>query len=325
MKKYMSMLIRSTHKLLLCALTFGQVVSPIAGHAQTPSLQAALPATAHSGYPMDNIPLNQRSPADKAFKESYEDANTFKHGRPYWSDPFYWVYTEAFADKFRMPRRWIDPNLKGALALAWRMTTTGKSMCGYGRNPDSCWPTLTCQLDVYFDSQTPLPWNYTDVVRDNMIDGQTSDSYLPRLSSASKWWRYVDGRNVPSQKGPVLPVTQVQLRYPNGKPLGNGLRLWLFDREYEPGVVLLSYTNACASYDGEGSALLPYYTKAELDRTRGVNPQAIHVVEIPDGFVKKISAVYVAEKKPNEEVTKRLYEDFLRSRGTAEPNNSSQK
>lgn len=323
--KPMSMLSRLIHKLVLSAVLFGLVTSLTTVHAQTPSPQATPPTVEHSGYPMDNISLDQRSPEDRVFKESYDDANTFKHGKTYWTDPFFWVYTAAFADKFRMPRQWIDPRLKGALALAWRITTTGKSMCGYGGKADSCWPTLTCQLDVYFDSQTPLPWNYTDVVRDNMIDGLTSDSYLPRLSPNSKWWRYVDGRNVPSQKGPVLPVTQVQLRYPNGKPLGNGLRLWLFDREYEPGVVLLSYTNACVSYDGEGSARLHYYTKAELDRTRGANPQAIHVVEIPEAFIKKISAVYLEQKKPNEEVTKRLYEDFLRSRGITVPASNSQK
>ena len=303
-----------TWKLVLGIVAIGFVAGLTAVRAQTPSSQTTPPAAKHSGYPMDNIPLDQRSPEDRVFKESYEDANTFKHGKPYWADPFLWVYTESFADMFRMPRQWVDPSLKGALALAWRTTTTGKSMCGYGRNSNSCWPTLTCQLDVYFDSQTPLPWNYTDVVRDNMIDGQTSDSYLPRLSPNSKWWRYIDGVNVPSQRGPILPVTQVQLRYANGKPLGNGLKLWLFDREYEPGVVLLSYTNACTSYEGKGPALLPYYTKAELSRTRGANPQAIHVVEIPEAFIKKISAVYLDQNKPNEEVSKRLYEDFLRSR-----------
>lgn len=276
---------------------------------------------------MDNIPLDQRSPQDKIFKASYDDLNSFKHHTTYYADPFIWVYSVAFADKFRMPRQWIDPNLKGALALAWRMTTTGKSMCGYGRNPNSCWPTLTCQLDVYFDSQTPLPWNFTDVVRDNMIDGQTSDSYLPPLTPNSKWWRYINGpTNVPSQKGPVLPQDQLQLRYVQGGAMDNGgLRLWLFDREYEPGVVLLSYRGACPNFDGTGPGILRYYTQAELTRTRGMNPQSVHAVEIPEAYVKKIRAVYLAQKKPNEEVTKRLYEDFLRSRSAVTPGDGAQK
>lgn len=319
------MLPQVVRKLAFHAVMLGFVTSVPMVYAQSSSPQTTPAVPEHSGYPLDNVPLDQRSPEDRIFKHSYEDANTFKHGKPFWSDPFIWVYTEAFADKFRMPRKWIDPNLKGALAIAWRMTTTGKSMCGYGHNANSCWPTLTCQLDIYFDSKTPLPWNYTDVVRDNMIDGQTSDSYLPRLSPNSKWWRYIDGFNVPSQKGPVLPTSQVQLRYLDGMVRSEGLRLWLFDREYEPDVVLLSYTNACTSAHRDGAAQLPYYTKAELDRTRGVNPRPIHVVDIPEVFVKKISAAYIEQKQPNEEATKRLYEDFLRSRGIPAPSSSSQK
>lgn len=224
-----------------------------------------------------------------------------------------------------MPRKWIDPNLKGALALAWRMTT-GKSMCGYGRNPNSCWPTLTCQLDIYFDSKTPLPWNYTDVVRDNMIDGQTSDSYLPRLSPNSKWWKYIDAGNVLRGKGPMLPEALLDIRYLNGGSMNAGLlRLWLFDREYEPGVVLLSYTSACPDYADKGPGVIRYSTSAELARTNGLKPESIHEVVIPESYITKMRSVYLEQKKPNEEITKRLYEEFLRSRGVAVPDSNSPK
>jgi len=274
---------------------------------------------------MDNTPWDQRSREDKVFNSSYEDINTFKHKNVHDVDPFQWVYTEAFADKFRMPRQWIDANLKGALALAWRMTTVGKNTCGYGRSPQSCWPSLTCQLDVYFDSKTPLPWNYTDVVRDNMIEGLTSDSYLPRLQANSKWWRYVKGFDLPTEKGPVLPEDRMQMRYVHGGAMGTGLRLWLFDREYEPGVVLLSYKNACPSYEGDGPGVINYHTQAELTRTRGVNPQSVHAVEIPEAFIKKIRAIYLEQNKPNQAVSQRIYEEFLRAKGIVAPDGTSPK
>lgn len=275
-----------------------------------------------TGYPMDNIAWDQRSNEDKVFNSSYEDLNTFKHRQIHDVDPFQWVYTDAFADQFRMPRQGIDANLKGALALAWRMTSVGKNTCGYGRNPQSCRPSLTCQLDVYFDSKTPLPWNYTDVVRDNMIDGLTSDSYLPRLQANSKWWRYVN--SIPkAAKGPVLPEHLLDMRYKKGGSMNTFLlRLWLFDREYEPGVVLLSYKNACPAFDGDGPGVINYHTQAELTRTRGVNPQSVHAVEIPETFVKKIRALYLEQNKPSQEVSRRIYEDFLRNRGVAMPDNT---
>jgi hypothetical protein len=269
---------------------------------------------AHS-YPLDKIPWEQRTSEEKVFSSSYEDINTFKHQRIHDVDPFVWIYTEAFADQFRMPRQGIDGNLKGALALAWRMTSMGKRTCGYARNPQSCWPSLTCQLDVYFDSNTPLPWNYTDVVRDNLIEGLTSDSYLPRLQANSKWWRYQDSFPK-SAKGPILPTGRLEMRYANGGSMAAGsLRLWLFDREYEPGVVLLSYKGACPALEGKGAGVINYYTQIELTRTRGVNPQSIHAVEIPEAFVRKIRTIYLEQNKSNQGVTQRLYEDFLRARG----------
>ncbi len=272
-----------------------------------------------NSYPIDKTPWEQRTHAEKVFGSTYEDTNTFKHQRIHDVDPFQWIYTDAFADKFRMPRQGIDGNLKGALALAWRMTSMGKNTCGYARNPESCWPSLTCQLDVYFDSKTPLPWNYTDVVRDNMIEGITSDSYLPRLQPNSKWWRYVNGVPTPSAKGPVLPESLLQMRYLQGGAMNVFLRLWLFDREYEPGIVLLSYKNACPSYEGDGPGVIRYHAQAEITRTRGVNPTSVHTVEIPDAFVKKIRAIYLMQNKPNQAVTQRLYEDFLRAKGASTP------
>lgn len=304
-------------KRLICLITVG--LSSFCALAQTPGVSEQT-----YSYPIDKTPWEQRTREEKVFNSTYEDNNTFKHKEIYDVDPFQWIYTEAFADKFRMPRAGIDNNLKGALALAWRMTSMGKNTCGYARNPESCWPSLTCQLDVYFDSNTPLPWNYTDVVRDNMIEGITSDSYLPRLQPNSKWWRYIRGGQLPSAKGPVLPESLLQMRYLQGGAMNSFLRLWLFDREYEPGIVLLSYKNACPVYEGDGPGVILYHSQAEITRTRGVNPPSVHAVEIPEAFIKKIRATYLVQNKPNQAVTQRLYEDFLRAKGanTSEVNSS---
>lgn len=120
-----------------------------------------------------------------------------------------------------------------------------------------------------------------------------------------------------SEKGPALPEHLLDMRYKKGGSMNSFLlRLWLFDREYEPGVVLLSYKNACPAIEGDGAGIINYHSQAELTRTRGVNPQSVHTVEIPDVFVKKIRAIYKTQNKPNEAVSQRLYEDFLRARGT---------
>ena len=302
--------------LVLLAVIFGNFCAL----AQSPPVSEQ-----NYSYPIDKTPWEQRTREEKVFGSTYDDENTFKNKGIYYVDPFQWIYTEAFADKFRMPREGIDNNLKGALALAWRMTSMGKNTCGYARNPDSCWPTLTCQLDIYFDSNTPLPWNYTDVVRDNMIEGITSDSYLPRLQPNSKWWRYMDGGPTLTAKGPVLPQSLLQMRYLQGGSMSFLLRLWLFDREYEPGVVLLSYTDACPIYEGDGPGVIRYHSEAELNRTRGLNPPSVHALEIPEAFVKKIRATYLDQNKPNQAVSQRLYEDFLRAKAANSPDKNPPK
>jgi len=82
----------------------------------------------HAQSPIDasstaeEIPWNQRSGYDRAFNSTYEDHYTFKHREVYVADPFVWGYSKEFAERFKMPKQWIEPGLKGALAVAWRMT-----------------------------------------------------------------------------------------------------------------------------------------------------------------------------------------------------------
>lgn len=306
----------------LCAFAAAALfsTSSVAESSQPASSSNPASATNAKPYPMDGIPWVERTRKDKSFNASYDDLHTFKHEQIYDVDPFTWAVSEKFADKFRMPRDWIDDSLKGALAVAWRVTPIGVVRCGYGKNPQSCWPALDCQLDMYFDSATPLPWNYTDVVRDTMVRGLSSDYFLPRLSANSKWWRYMDGTDLPGTKGPVMPKNLLDMRYLKGGSMSTGLlQLWHFDREYEPGVILLSYGGACPGFPGTGPGVVSYHTQEELTRTRGVKPNAVHTVILPEAFVKKIQVRHAAETKSVQDTTRRLYEEFLQRQKATVP------
>jgi hypothetical protein len=52
----------------------------------------------------------------------YEDSYTFKYGATFTKDPWTWGYTKEFAQRFRMPEKWIEPEMKGILAIAFRVT-----------------------------------------------------------------------------------------------------------------------------------------------------------------------------------------------------------
>ena len=72
----------------------------------------------------------------------YEDSYTFKYGTTFTKDPWTWGYTKEFAQRFRMPEKWIEPEMKGILAIAFRVTEVGQRVtCGLGGREDNCWHT----------------------------------------------------------------------------------------------------------------------------------------------------------------------------------------
>ncbi len=76
------------------------------------------------------------------------------------TDPNIWVYTAEFAKRFRMPTEWIEKDLLGAEALAFRMTPYFKN-CGWGGDKNACNDTQKlCVVDMYFDNnKQKLPWD----------------------------------------------------------------------------------------------------------------------------------------------------------------------
>ena len=73
-----------------------------------------------------------------------------------------WVYTQDFADRFGMPQRWVDPELQGAEALAYRLELHLERTCSSSDsgNWDICREVKDyCYLDIYVRSDAPIPWN----------------------------------------------------------------------------------------------------------------------------------------------------------------------
>jgi hypothetical protein len=63
-----------------------------------------------------------------------------------------WVYTSAFAKRFGMPQEWINDDLKGAEALAYRLDLDVYGIkCGYFSDVENCRPSTACVVDMYID------------------------------------------------------------------------------------------------------------------------------------------------------------------------------
>lgn len=91
---------------------------------------------------------------------------------PHGVDPYIWVYTRQFAERFGMPQEWIDEGLIGAEAAAWAQIPVEGKTCGWGGKKDACTYLLEPRLYLFFDSRKQsLPWRQNGRVADSPMGG----------------------------------------------------------------------------------------------------------------------------------------------------------
>lgn len=74
--------------------------------------------------------------------------------RRFYQDPYAWVVSREFAERFCMPESYIDDTLKGALALAVRIKPEEFTYCDLVVGPGQCPPNQKLVIDVYIDNQS---------------------------------------------------------------------------------------------------------------------------------------------------------------------------
>lgn len=272
-----------------------------------------------------DLPWDQRSYEDRLYNGRYEDRYTFKHKKPYTYDPWTWGYTKEFAERFHMPEQWIELNLKGALAVAFRMTPIGvNTECGVGGKEDTCWRQVNCQIDVYYDNRIELPWRYPEVTRDNLMLGLHSGQYLHDPTFRSRGvGRHFYGRRDANDLGKDKAVGALgaggNFRY--GRYSAGGSVLALFDREYQPGVGLISWigNGVCPEYTGPEQVFMQFENESDIQRFRQGKIKASevridHRIEFPLSYLRRAKAVYDAQKSSNDDAINRLIKGFFESR-----------
>lgn len=145
-------------------------------------------------------------------------------------DPYTWVYNESFANEFRMPAQWIDNELKGADAIAFR-TRESDPMCGWNGKRSACRASYECVINVYFhQKRNPMPWD--DSVRWTDFDYRATSVWV--LSTLQP----LDRREAesPFRKSPFTdPASGKSLLWwlvgiPGVSPIGGTAHLLAYDR-----------------------------------------------------------------------------------------------
>lgn len=110
--------------------------------------------------------LAQQTPAlsDAEVKAKYQNCSGGWYSGPrpgktrYAKDPWLWVVSPEFAQRFCMPPEFVSKDLKGAEAVAFRiLRKSDEENCGFGGRPDVCAGEVLLRFDVYIKNDVKLP------------------------------------------------------------------------------------------------------------------------------------------------------------------------
>ena len=223
----------------------------------------------------------------KTYLERFPPASTTdKHYR---KDIHVWVYTRAFAKRFGMPDKWIDDDLQGAQALAYRMDLELHPMaCRRIDGVEQCRNIATCVIDIYVDEQQQaLPWNNPKLFDTDY--GKRSLAFL-KPQNPDDIPEYITNRTHIG-KDYRLGVDRLQLVTEQGHPPSLGdMRVLEYDRQYHAGLDYLGGQVPCQAFAISRDVHIvinPLNGGTENTVYQQINSAAHHVT-IPNGFMDRI-------------------------------------
>lgn len=222
----------------------------------------------------------------------------------YTKDDYLWVVTPEFAAAYCMPPEFVDANLKGAEAIAYKPVQEGAEHCGFGGNKEACGRRTAHGFEIYYKSSPQLPsvgntkYNYRAFY---MIPSSKHliSQHKPRVAAAHDAW---DAERPGAQarfsaqgawglvgvKGPkpVWPIT--------------AFREIQYIEELLPGYNYLSlegsmgfFSNPRGEKMGATSFVLVLDKPGETrkDEERDLRKDYGHVIYLPEPFVNRIRQV----------------------------------
>ncbi len=232
------------------------------------------------------------------YKSRYTPEGRIKAGKrgTYQKDIHVWVYTSAFAKRFGMPKEWIDDNLKGAEALAYRLDLdVYGTKCGYFGEVENCRPATACVVDMYIDDKVDLPWNTAR--RFDTYYGRKSLEFLWSQSKNDKpeYLKYRVKRGQQYKLG-------LDVVYVSGSKLAlNNYFILEYDRDIYKNLDYLSGSMTCRSF-GKSRDIKIKIDKPVLRKSGSIDyygGSLVHSINIPNSFMQRIEAYDKAQYEPN--------------------------
>lgn len=245
-----------------------------------------------------------------------------REGRKNFSnDKYIWVVTPEFAKRFCMPPEFVDEELKGAEAIAFKMSTrTGLiDRCAIIDGEKKCSGDKELRFDIFLRSDLNLPAANPEV---KFFDGSWDDAgwHIASNEHGTRGQRYRKGEyQLPPGKMPhfgnpyVHPdwgnqFMMIDVYQGNGNNVLIGLQEWRYEAEWAEGIDMLSLQGSEAGYGFRHSKIfLPGTHSAAIVETnrfgetgwKGKVPDDFaHTIQLPKAFYEKVKAAATVGRDP---------------------------
>ena len=215
--------------------------------------------------------------------DDYATTFTPKAGQVYQEDINVWVYTQAFAERFGMPEKWVNGKLEGAHAAAFRVEEASARTMFPHKGEDVSKPIRYCILDLFLPSDADIPWA-NDKAADIWWYPPEAPYYLaPQREKDKQWQRQAVG----------LPKTghAAILRSPEGHVTGLSVRN--YHKSLYPRVDYISFVIPCTTRWKMASSVEFRPGGASFRNKEVVR----HTVRLPRVFMEKMYAVWQARSR----------------------------
>ncbi|MBZ0072075.1 MAG: hypothetical protein K8I04_10160 [Gammaproteobacteria bacterium] len=205
---------------------------------------------------------------------TYEETFTPKANKAYSEDINVWVYTSEFAERFGMPKEWVDDELEGAYAVAFRVEHVSRRLMLPHKGPDASMTSRDCIIDMYVPSSTSIPWVDDEQMGRKYYTPDSPQYLRPQSAEDISWHRRPIGIESPGKKA-RRPVTRLD---------GGTLFMREYDRRIYPEVAYMSFNMGCME-PPKRAVLVEFCVDEPWE---GRRCHASHEVHVPDKFMKKL-------------------------------------
>lgn len=211
---------------------------------------------------------------------TYEEVYTAKAKQAYYNDPNVWVYTTKFAERFGMPDEWIDDDLKGAYAVAWRVENFPDVRTYFPhKGPDVSMPLRRCYFDVYVASDARIPWKDDHPAGQRYFTPQSPRYLAPQREEDAKKDRSPIGIESPGKTARIGLIAFGTVK----EDLG-GLQLTEFEKDIYQGITYVQLIHSCTN-----PPAINTYIEFWADKVwDGKNQSVLHRIDIPASFMKRL-------------------------------------